>query len=188
MASRPSLAGVYDAVPLSSRRRGPRETQAIESSALRGVLSRFCTGLTVITARGSAGPVGFTCQAFVSISLDPPIVGFFVSPTSQTCTHIQESRRFCVNVLGAQQVRVCETFASMRTDKFVGVGWHPTSTGNPILDGAIVVIDCKARMTQEIGDHILVTGDILSLHEENDDSPLGFYQSQYATVTTVTAD
>ena len=33
----------------------------------------FVTGITVVTAASDEGPVGFTCQSFTSLSLDPPM-------------------------------------------------------------------------------------------------------------------
>ena len=48
----------------------------VPSAVMREVLGHFVTGIVVITAAGPAGPLGFTCQSFASLSLDPPLVSF----------------------------------------------------------------------------------------------------------------
>ncbi len=42
----------------------------------RQVLGHFCTGITIITAVDDGEPVGFSCQAFAALSLEPPLVLF----------------------------------------------------------------------------------------------------------------
>ena len=46
----------------------------ITSSHMRGILSRFCTGVTVVTTANDEGEIhGMTANAFISVSLDPPL-------------------------------------------------------------------------------------------------------------------
>ena len=49
---------------------------------LRDALGQFCTGITVITAVHEDNPVGFACQSFCALSIDPPLVLFCVMKTS----------------------------------------------------------------------------------------------------------
>ena len=42
----------------------------------RDVLGRFATGVTVVTGYADGEPVGFACQSFASVSLEPPLVLF----------------------------------------------------------------------------------------------------------------
>jgi len=48
----------------------------IDDQLFRTVLGHFCSGITVVAALADDGPVGFTCQSFFSVSLDPPLVAF----------------------------------------------------------------------------------------------------------------
>src|SRR5271165_1491959 len=43
-------------------------------AAFRDALSRFASGVVVVTTKAPEGPVGFTASAFSSVSLDPPLV------------------------------------------------------------------------------------------------------------------
>ena len=53
-------------------------------AVMREVLGHFASGVTVVTAVTADGPIGFTCQSFSSLSLDPPLVAFAPSRASRT--------------------------------------------------------------------------------------------------------
>ena len=55
---------------------------AIDPRTFRHVLGQFCTGVTVITTVHDEVPIGFACQSFAALSLDPPLVLF--CPTKQS--------------------------------------------------------------------------------------------------------
>ena len=86
---------------------GPR----VDPRVLRDVLGHFASGVTVVTAVTTEGPIGFTCQSFSSLSLDPPLVTFAPSRTSRTWPRLREIGRFCVNVLAERQDDVSTKFA-----------------------------------------------------------------------------
>ena len=46
----------------------------LDEARFREVLGHFATGITVVTALEEGEPVGFTCQSFAALSLDPPMV------------------------------------------------------------------------------------------------------------------
>ena len=48
----------------------------IDPRQFRTVLGQFCTGVTIITTIDDGAPVGFACQSFAALSLDPPLVLF----------------------------------------------------------------------------------------------------------------
>ena len=75
----------------------------VDPRVLREVLGHFASGVTVVTAVTDDGPIGFTCQSFSSLSLDPPLVAFAPARTSRTWTRLRELGRFCVNVLAEGQ-------------------------------------------------------------------------------------
>ncbi|MCX5360233.1 flavin reductase family protein [Streptomyces sp. NBC_00124] len=84
----------------------------IGPALLRSVAGRFPTGVTVITTSTSTGPAGFTCQSFTSLSLDPPLISFNVSRSSDTWPLVREAGTFCVNVLAADQQDTARALAA----------------------------------------------------------------------------
>ena len=109
---------------------------APDPAAMRATLGHFASGVVVVTASGPAGPLGFTCQSFASLSLDPPLVSFSPARTSTTWPRIRAAGRFCVNVLAEDQQRYSDQFARSGADKYAGVPWRPGPSGAPDLDRA----------------------------------------------------
>lgn len=159
---------------------------SIDSATFRQVLGHFPTGVTIITASNTdgttrRGPVGFTIGSFVSVSLDPPLVGFLPMVTSERWHAIEETGRFCVNVLGADQGDLCWRFAKSSIEEpFEGVQWTPSAiTGSPVLDGVIAWIDCEIAEVVDAGDHKFVMGRVLDLAHvapDTDPNPLLFFK------------
>jgi 3-hydroxy-9,10-secoandrosta-1,3,5(10)-triene-9,17-dione monooxygenase reductase component len=153
--------------------------QVIDPRAMRDVLGHFASGVTVVTAVGADGPVGFTCQSFSSLSLDPPLVTFAPSRTSTTWPLLREAGRFCVNVLSEDQRALSGQFARSGTDKFAGVGWAPSAHGSPVLDGVVAWIDGELWAEYDGGDHTVVVARVLDLGADASRTPLLFHRGGY---------
>jgi flavin reductase (DIM6/NTAB) family NADH-FMN oxidoreductase RutF len=145
----------------------------------RAVLGRFCSGITVVTAVTDDGPIGFTCQSFASLSLDPPLVSFNPARTSTTWPLIREAGNFCISVLSGEQKDISNAFARSGGDRFAGVRWTPAPSGAPILDGCIAWADCTVWAEYDGGDHTIVAALVQALDEGEDEDPLLFYRGSY---------
>lgn len=148
----------------------------------RKVLGTFCTGITVLTADLDGEPVGMTCQAFTSLSLDPPRVLLCPATTSLSWPKIQQADTFCVNVLASHQEPLSQAFARSGADKFAGVPWSHGTTGAPRLDGAVAWIECRIESASVVGDHHVVIGRILDIDDEVGRDPLLYFRGQYAAM------
>jgi 3-hydroxy-9,10-secoandrosta-1,3,5(10)-triene-9,17-dione monooxygenase reductase component len=146
---------------------------------MREVLGTFATGVVIVTALADK-PLGFTCQSFVSQSLDPPLVSFSAARTSTTWPQIRTVGRFCVNVLAHDQHELSELFALPGADRFAHIQWTPSPLGAPILDGVSAWIDCELAAEHDAGDHTIVLGAVHTLEADPDRYPLIYYRSQYA--------
>ncbi|WP_028280006.1 flavin reductase family protein [Arthrobacter sp. H5] len=145
----------------------------------REVLGRFCSGITVVTAMTDAGPVGFTCQSFASLSLDPPLVSFNPARTSTTWPLIRNAGSFCINVLSVEQKDISNAFARSGADRFTGLPWTPAPSGAPVLEGVIAWADCRLWAEYDGGDHTIVAAQVCALAEGPDEDPLLFYRGGY---------
>jgi 3-hydroxy-9,10-secoandrosta-1,3,5(10)-triene-9,17-dione monooxygenase reductase component len=151
----------------------------VEPRVMRDVLGHFVSGVTVVTAMGGDGPVGFTCQSFSSLSLDPPLVAFAPARTSTTWPRLRDAGRFCVNVLAEEQSGLSRQFARSGTDKYAGVGWAPSPYGSPVLDGVVAWIDSELWAEYDGGDHTLVAARVLDLGADPGHRPLLFHRGAY---------
>ena len=136
-----------------------RPDRGHRSRAVQGGHGRFATGVTVVAGIEDGQPVGFTCQSFVSLSVDPPFVAVAPARTSTSWPRIARAGSFCVNVLGDHQEELCRGFAVSGGDKFDGVAWHPAPvTGSPVIEGSLAWVDCEVELVHDAGDHELIIG------------------------------
>jgi len=160
---------------------GVGATESFDEARFREVLGHFATGVTVVTATEDGEPVGFTCQAFTSLSLDPPLVLIAPGKTSTSWPRIAQAGEFCVNILSDHQEALSRDFAVSGGDKFTGVGWRPGGNGAPILDGALAWIECRFLRAHDAGDHEIVLGLVVDMGV-NKGRPLVFYRGGFGGV------
>ncbi|MFD7020924.1 flavin reductase family protein [Streptomyces sp. NPDC059161] len=154
----------------------------VTPDSFRLAVGSFCTGLTVISAMGSGGPVGFTCQAFTSLSLDPPRILVCPGRTSTTWPVIRGAGRFCVNILAADQSDLSRRFADSGGNKYAGVEWSCPSGESPRLDGACSWLECAIEAEFDAGDHFVVAARVLALDTVEDREPLLYHRGRYASL------
>jgi len=145
----------------------------------RQVLGHFATGVTVITGMDAGEPVGFACQAFAALSLEPPLVLFCPARTSMTWPRLAVSGRFCANILAASQRDLARRFGTSGPDKFREVSWSPDPSGLPVLSGVLTWAACSVESVQEAGDHYVVTARVTSLGDSIAGDPLLFYRGRF---------
>lgn len=151
----------------------------IEAATFREVLGHYPTGVCVVTAMGTDGkPVGMVVGSFSSVSLDPPLVGFFPARSSSSWPQIEQAGHFCVNVLASDQTALCRQIASPG-DKFAGVEYTVSQHDLPVLAGAMVSIECRLESVIDAGDHVLALGRVLGLEARRDTDPMLFFRGKY---------
>ncbi|MGW1066810.1 flavin reductase family protein [Streptomyces aureus] len=186
-AGAPTVAGPVEALPRPDLRAVREDERApVDPARFRRVLGHFATGVTVVTAPAAghpAGPAGFACQSFASLSLDPPLICFMVGRTSTTWPRIARAGVFCVNVLGAHQGDLCRGFAVSGADKFAGVVYDAApASGSPRLAGTAAWIDCTVHAVHTGGDHLIVVGRVDALGANDDEvRPLLFHKGRFLT-------
>ncbi|MGZ8178564.1 3-hydroxy-9,10-secoandrosta-1,3,5(10)-triene-9,17-dione monooxygenase reductase subunit [Williamsia sp. SKLECPSW1] len=157
-----------------------RGTDDFDPRQFRTAMGQFCTGVTVITTLDDAGqPVGFACQSFAALSLDPPLVLFCPQKTSRSWKVIESTGRFCVNVLSNHQQQVSAVFGAPGDDKFRTVEWDPSPTGLPVIKRSLTWVDCTLERVEDGGDHFVAIGRVQTLGEVLQDKPLLFYRGGY---------
>jgi 3-hydroxy-9,10-secoandrosta-1,3,5(10)-triene-9,17-dione monooxygenase reductase component len=162
----PAMASPGEHLPLI----GPDE--------LRHALGHFASGVVVVTGATAGGPAGLTCQSFMSLSLDPPLIALAPSRASSSWPRIAATGAFCVNILSEDQEELGRVFAVSGADKFAGVDWSPASTGSPRLGGVLAWVDCRLHDVHDGGDHLLVVGRIVEIGTDLGE-PLVFHRSGF---------
>lgn len=155
----------------------------------RQALRRVPTPVAVVAASDANGSAALAVGSFDSISLTPPLVGFYVAASSTSWPRIAEIGRFCASVLGAHQEEICRRFAQSGGDKFATVAWHRSPSGMPCLDDLHAWFDCDIAEVHPVGDHFLCVGLVTEFgvrdagEECGVGRPLVFYGGAYRSVT-----
>lgn len=152
----------------------------IDSTLYRKVLGRFPSGITVITSMAESGPVGFTCQSFSALSIDPPLVMACVARTSTSWPLIRETQRFCINILADHHHDVSNAFARSGGDKFTVVDWHTATSDLPRISESVAWIECSLEAEVDGGDHTIIIGRVHTLEHREDARPLLYFGGAYA--------
>ncbi len=150
---------------------------AIEPTVFRSVMSLVPTCVVVVTGYDSVeNPVGVTIGSFTSVSLEPPLVGFFPGLETSAWLAMRDRGMFCVNVLTTDQVDLCWDFARSEADPFEGVSYTASPNGMPLLEGVKAWIDCDVYSETVVGDHYFVSGQVTAMGKGSAAAPsLVFY-------------
>ena len=155
----------------------------VRPDALREAMSRFPTGVTVVTAIGPDGPAGATANAVASLSLEPPLMLAALDLGSRTLVAVDHARTFGINVLAGGQADIARRFSTKdpHPEKWDGVGWSERG-GAPRIEGAVIWVGCELGDIHAGGDHVVVTGLVTEV-EAGEGEPLLFLEGEYRPVS-----
>lgn len=143
----------------------------------RNALGRFATGITVVTTVVDGEVRGMTANAFVSVSLEPPLVLVSVANKAHMHGYLQKSGRYGVSVLTATQEAYSQHFAGMAVadlePQFVEV------EGVPLLAESLAHLIVNVTDAHLAGDHTLYIGEVEYV-KWWDGEPLLYFQGRYA--------
>src|SRR5690242_17142592 len=149
-----------------------KEASSLDSGQFRSALGRFASGVTVVTACYQDQTHGMTANAFVSVSLNPPLV--LVSLDNRSYMHriLPRVGRYGVSVLAENQQALSNHFAGHTIE---GLRIHFTTRNEiPLLEGAVAYFVVQVIDAHPAGDHSLYIGRV-DYFESRDDKPLLFY-------------
>lgn len=152
----------------------------ITADEFRAALGSWPSGVTIITSRAGEEIHGMTVSDFSGASLDPALALVCASKSSVTTGVIQKGRCFGVNILREDQSALSNKFASKKDEfkRFEGVSTFDSKTGAPLIEEALVNLDCSLVAVHDAGDHLLCVGEIESVHV-NEGEPLVFFKGSY---------
>lgn len=129
-------------------------------------MSQLTNTVCVVTTDGTAGRAGTTVTAMSPVSADSktPSLLICLHADSLTAKAVSENGVFAVNVLGEGDSGLADVFAgrhgSAGPDKYDGVTHSSGTTGSAQLDGAVAIFDCRAKLQQAWGTHIIFIGEV----------------------------
>lgn len=145
----------------------------------RQALSRFATGVTVITYRDASGlPQGLTVSSFNSLSLEPCLILWSIGSKSSHFKALQVGEPFVVNILSAEGMDHVMHFFGRKDNIFESIGFSSDQQGIPILDKVCAAFSCQVDNRVAAGDHDIIIGKVSDFSCTESD-PLIFYAGKF---------
>jgi flavin reductase (DIM6/NTAB) family NADH-FMN oxidoreductase RutF len=154
----------------------------IDAQGFKDALSRWASGVTVITTLHEGIAIGVTASAFSSVSALPPLVLVCLAQKLFTHSVIAAAGVFAVNILSDQQADLGKRFAGLYphiTDRFEGLTCVAAATGCPILPDSAGWVDCRVVNSHTGGDHTIFIGEVLAAGASDQRLPLLYYQRRW---------
>jgi flavin reductase len=151
----------------------------IDPALFRRAMSRFATGVTVVTAEHEGEARGMTANAFMSGSLEPPLCVVSVAKRAHMHQVMMTARHFGVSILAEDQVELSEHFAG-RPNARLAVRFERAGP-TVVLAGTCARIAAEVAARHDCGDHTIFIGHILSL-DSDDRLPLLYHGSRYLSL------
>lgn len=163
------------------------EIMGADADALRGAMSHFPTGVTVVTSGREEEVEGMTANAVISVSLDPLLILVSVHKDARLNPRIRQEGYFAVSLLADDQEGLSRLFASPERSSGLqalhSLGGGYGSTGAPLATGALAAIECELAETYAGGDHDLFLGRVVEVRlGDTRKGPLVFHEGRYPTL------
>ncbi|CCG02369.1 flavin reductase family protein [Blastococcus saxobsidens] len=157
------------------------ERDVVDPLAMRRTMSRFATGVAVITALDGGQPHGMTVNSLTSVSLDPPLLLVCLTTGARTTEAVLNAGRFAVNILSARQEEIALRFAKRGVDHFEGLPLHYGRHRVPVVPEALAHLECTLERQFQGGDHTIIIGHVEQASDRVG-APLAFLAGRFGDV------
>lgn len=155
----------------------PGPEGAVLPADFREAAARWATGVAVLAAGDTGDVEAITVTALTPLSADPPLVLVCIGNDAAVLYVIEDTRRFALNLLAADDRRAASAFAQRlppEPGRFMA---------DAVLRGALVSFVCRLHATHPGGDHTIVVGEVERIVTRDDDAdPLLYYVREYRTL------
>ena len=149
---------------------------AFQARQFRDACGQFGTGVTVITTHHDNDDHGMTANAFMSVSLDPPLIAVSIAERARMLPKLSASRRFAVSVLAEGMDDIAWHFAGRPNAKLNSV--FERRDGLPIIRGAVASFVADLEQAVAAGDHSIVIGRVRAIDSQPALRPLLFLRGE----------
>jgi flavin reductase (DIM6/NTAB) family NADH-FMN oxidoreductase RutF len=153
---------------------GPDSDPAVE---FRRTLGMFATGVTVITTRVGEQVHGMTANAFMSVSLRPPLILISVDRRARMNALLREGVRYGVSVLEERQTALSDRFAGRPGGDTPEPRFEIVHDA-PLVEGGLAHLVAHVVRSYWGGDHSLFLGQVEYVRY-GEGTPLLFHGGRY---------
>lgn len=144
----------------------------------RNAMGKFATGVVVISTEFEGSAHAMTANAFMSGSLEPPLVMVSVAHTARMHARIRHAQCFAISILCNSQLNCSNHFAGKPQTDNPPV--FEQLDDLPVVAGASLQLATTLVHDYECGDHTLFVGHVRALRSHPSDlPPLLFHAGKY---------
>jgi flavin reductase (DIM6/NTAB) family NADH-FMN oxidoreductase RutF len=156
----------------------------VSGDDLRAVMRSFPSGICVVTIELEGQRVGLTVGSLVSLSLEPPLVGFALGRQAQLHELLRGSGEFGVSLLRGEQTALAQHFARSVPPiaLWTGIELREDAEGPPLLADALGWLRCRVRAEQPAGDHTFFVGEVVWTELGPPGPALAYVRHDYSAV------
>ena len=153
----------------------------VAADELRTLLNRYPSGVSVVTVDAGGQKLGLTIGSLVSLSLEPPLVGFAVSREAAMHELLREAGGCAISLLAAGQEWLAQHFARgvPPIAMWHGIGTEEGASGAPMLVGALGWLECSLQDEMATGTHTFFVCDVRRVELGKDAPPLLRVRGEY---------
>jgi flavin reductase (DIM6/NTAB) family NADH-FMN oxidoreductase RutF len=156
---------------------------AVAAQDFRAAMRHLAGAVSVITAGIGEDRTGLTATSPTSFSADPPTVLVCVNRDASAIPVITSYRHFAVNVLADGQRRIAENFTGRGglrgPQRYAGARWSTLETSAPLLDDALVSLDCELDEAIERHSHVILIGRVVATRMAAEGGALVYWRGAY---------
>ena len=147
----------------------------------RALFGRYAAGVCVVTVDAGGQKLGLTVGSLVSLSLDPPLVGFAVSRDAALHELLREAGGCAISLLAAGQEWLAQHFARgvPPIAMWHGVATSEGASGAPLLVGALGWLECSLQEEVAAGTHTFFVCAVRKSELGEDAPPLVRVRGEY---------
>jgi 3-hydroxy-9,10-secoandrosta-1,3,5(10)-triene-9,17-dione monooxygenase reductase component len=161
----------------------PEASPAVRADALHLVSN----GVYVLTSCVGENIHAATVSWVSQVSMRPPLVVVALQKNSHLVDAVRKAHRFALNVLGAGQEVLAETFFTHWTapeanaDLMAGYVYRPGMSHCPLLKDALAWVECRiAAEPLTPGDHHLILGEVTGAGIRREGTPMVLWNTPWS--------
>ena len=151
----------------------------VDEGSFRRATGQIAGGIVVVTISGGDA---MTVSEFMSVSLEPPLVLFCAEKIARFHDAVLAAGSWAVSILASDAEKTARWLAA-GDRPLDGVAHHPGQvTGAPLLDDALVTLECQTTAVYAGGDHSIIVGQVVaatSTEGPPSRGPLMYYAGTY---------
>ena len=150
----------------------------------RNAMARLGAAVNIVTTDGPGGLAGFAATAVCSVSDSPPTLLVCLNRASSAYPAVKANQVLCVNTLEGGHADLSRRFGGKTPakERFDGANWSLLETGAPVLDDALVSLDCRVKTVSDGGTHDILICEVVAIRENDGGQALIYFDRQYHTL------